>query len=180
MKLILNLRQKSYNSLFRIATSHFLKKPENCSRCSYHTGFRSLRTMNCTKAAAIFSVVSFGFWNVLSETFMSLPRLCPIIYMQKEFLCTCLLDLTIFQKLKRQSLMSNYQNVCSNIWNQAILQSNRLSKHKMQISLICGWSQQNFICCMGPVVKILQILPVCYECTFVSLINKSKISFKNA
>ena len=63
---------------------------------------------------------------------------------------------------------------------KAILQSNRLSKHKMQISFICGWSQQNFICCMGPVVKILQTLPVCYECTFVSLINKSDISFKNA
>ena len=97
------MRQRSYNSSFRIATSHFLKKPENCSRCSYqyHTssfvarpsetleilmGFRSLRTMNCAKAAAIFSVVSFGFCNILSDIFMSLPRLCPIIYMQKEFL----------------------------------------------------------------------------------------------
>ena len=61
------------------------KKPENCSRCSYHTGFRSLRTMNCTKAAAICSVVSFGFWNVLSETFMSLPNMPNNLHAKRVF-----------------------------------------------------------------------------------------------
>ena len=80
-------------------TSSFVARPSDTLEILM--GFRSLITMNCAKAAAIFSVVSFGFWNVLSETFMSLPRLCPIIYMQKEFLCTCVLDITIFQKLKR-------------------------------------------------------------------------------
>ena len=86
--------------------SSFLARPSETLEILM--GFRSIRTMNCAKAAAIFSVVSFGFWNVLSESFMSLPRLCPKIYMQKKFL---------HSKLKRSSLMSNNQNVCSNIWN---------------------------------------------------------------
>ena len=64
--------------------SSFLARPSETLEILM--GFRSIRTMNCAKAAAIFSVVSFGFWNVLSESFMSLPRLCPKIYMQKKFL----------------------------------------------------------------------------------------------
>ena len=92
--------------------SSFLARPSETLEILM--GFRSIRTMNCAKAAAIFSVVSFGFGNVLSESFMSLPRLCKIIYFYNSF-CTCLLDITIFQKLKRKRLISNYQNVCSNI-----------------------------------------------------------------